>query len=539
MMPAVTESSAGPEPSVAAPARRPSFVPDVLVALALFAWALALRWNFPKDGLFYDDAWQALGPARASLRQLLAVSEGQPGFGLGLMAWSRVFGAGSTSLVTPALIAGALGPPAIFLGLRWFRYPRVIAALTGALLVIVTTHIDFSTHVKSYTVDVLIVLAVAMVVTVVVRRTWDVRTAIVWFIGATIVAAFSAVTPPVMVAAGLVVVLHPRGDLRVRIAAVVAQLTVLGAYVSMVANTFSVAAVHGYWKNDGAYIGISANPLSLGHETLEHLIRVVTVFTNGRRSLAIVALVIAVVGLAGASWRGPRVVPARFFGLVLLGAMGGAVVELVPFGAESMWGGRITLWLAPVFAFGFAATLDFVRRVISRRTWTRTAVDTVLAVAACLVLLSTLGQERIHLFPGARQATRSVMATLGPREVVWTTRPTTYSFALSAGIPIRVRATPDFEVGYRPVFSDPRIVPLEWELPKRKLQQSLSRAQTVYVVHANVQNSPFLAGYRNAIADLIDDSGFSRLPDSVVGTATVSTWVRNSGAGLTNPDSTP
>jgi hypothetical protein len=537
---AVTASTAAePERSVAASVHRPSRAPDVLIALALLGWALAVRWNLPKDGLFYDDAWQALGPARASLRQILAVSEGQPGFGLLLMAWSRVFGAGSTSMVTPALIGGALGPPAIFLGLRWFRYPRAIAALTGALLVVIATHINFSTHVKSYTIDVLIVLAVAIVVTVLARRTWDVRTAITWCLGATIVAAFSAVTPLIAVAAGLVVVLHPRGDLRVRLGAVAAQLVVLGAYLATIVNTFNVDEVNRYWRNDGAFIGVTVNPVSLGHETLEHLIRVSTVFTNGRRDLAIALLLVAVIGLAGAAWRGPRTIPARFLGLLLLAGIGGAVIERVPFGAESVWGGRIVVWLAPAFAFGLAATLDFLRRAIGRRRWSRTSFDAVVVFVGVLVVLSTFGEHRINLFPGVRQASRAVMAVVGPDDLVLTTWPTTYSFALSAGVPVRVRATPEFEVGYRPVFSDRRIVPLEWELPQRQLRQRLRRAQRVYVIHSNVGDIPSITNYQKEIAKFIDSSGFKPYTGFVMNTATVSVWSRDSGPGPGAADPAP
>lgn len=529
--PAVVGAATEPEPSVASSVRRPSVVPDIVIALVLLGWALVVRWNFPKDGLFYDDAWQALGPARASLRQLLAVSEGQPGFGLLLMAWSRVFGAGSTSMVTPALIGGALGPPVIFLGLRWFRYSRAIAALTGALLVIVAMHINFSTHVKSYTIDLLIVIVVAIVVTVLARQTWDVRTAIAWCTGATIVASFSAVTPLIAIAAGIVVVVHPRGDLRVRLAAVAAQVVVLVAYVSLILTTFDVDEVNRYWKLDGAYIGFTPNPVSLGHEVFEHLVRVATVFTNGRRDLAIAVLLIALIGLAGAAWRGPRTVPARFFGLVLLGGLGGAVIERVPLGSGSEWGGRIVVWLAPVFAFGVAAALDFVRRAMGRHTWSRTAVDSAIAIAACLVLVSTFGDHRVNLYPGARQATLAVMARLRPDDVVLTTRPTTYSFALAAGIPVSVRATPKLEVGFRPVFSDPRIVPLEWTLPERRLRRSLRHAESVYVIHAHVGDSPHITSYLKAIGRFIEGSGFRLSGYATVGTAVVSVWARKPGTG--------
>jgi hypothetical protein len=526
-------SSVAAEATVEAspPSRWRAILPDLLIAAALFGWALVLRWNFHQDGLFYDDAWQALGPARASISQLFAVSEGQPGFGLVLMGWSRVFGDGSTSMVTPALIAGALGPATIFLGLRWFRYPRTIAALLGTILCIVETHISFSTHVKSYTADILLVMLSAVVVSIAVRWDWDVRTGIAWFLGATLVASFSAVSPLIAVAAGFIVVLHPRGDLRVRIIAVGAQLVALSAYLLAVMGTFNVDEVNKYWRDHDGFIGFTANPLSLGHDVLEHLVQVAMVFTNAERGLAIVVLVVAVTGLVGAAWRGPRVIPARFLGLMTLAAIGGSVIERVPFGAEYVWGGRISLWLAPVLAFGLAASLDFVRRRVGVGNWSRVALDAGVVVVAAVIVLSAVDESRFHRFPGARLATRTVMSELRPRDRVWLTRMTTYSFALSAETPVGVKATPHREVGYLPDFEDPRFVPLEWDLPEDELRDSVEHATRVYVVNASTPSSPFVVEYRFKIAALLLKFGFTPKKFQTIATASVDVWVRGSTSG--------
>jgi hypothetical protein len=288
--------------------------------------------------------------------------------------------------------------------------------------------------------------------------------------------------------------------------------------------------VNRYWRDDGAFIGFTANPLSLGHEVVEHLVRVVTTFTNGRRDLAIVILAVALVGLVGSAWRGPRVVTARFLGLMMLAAIGGSVIDRVPFGAESMWGGRLSLWLAPVLAFGLAATLDFVRRLVGVRGWSRLALDAVVVGAAAVVVLSAVDQHLINRYPGAQLATRSVMSELDRRDVVWTTRPTTYSFALSADTPVRVQATPHREVGYAPEFLDPRIVALGWNLPEDKLRDSVKHAERVFVVHASITASGFVTEYRYRIAGLLLRFGFVPKRFGTIETATMDVWTRKRGS---------
>ena len=137
----------------------------------------------PADGLFYDDAWQALGAWKGSLSESISVGQTQPGFTLGLMVWTRLFGMGTASLVTPALIAGTLGPPALYLGLRWFRLVTLDRLLAGAALASAQVHIEYSYHVKTYTFDVLIMLALALVVWKIAFFHWRTSTAVAWFMG--------------------------------------------------------------------------------------------------------------------------------------------------------------------------------------------------------------------------------------------------------------------------------------------------------------------------------------------------------------------
>ena len=71
------------------------------------------------------------------------VGQMQPGYTLGLMLWERIFGNGAVSMIAPALIAGAFGPPALYLVLRHLGYARSISLLLGAALAAASTDILF------------------------------------------------------------------------------------------------------------------------------------------------------------------------------------------------------------------------------------------------------------------------------------------------------------------------------------------------------------------------------------------------------------
>jgi hypothetical protein len=510
--------------------RRQDVLADALIVAVLGVVALVLRWHFPTDGLFYDDAWQALGPAKASLGQLLTVAEGQAGFALGLMGWSRIFGDGPSSMVTPAIIFGVLGPPALFLTLRYFRFARSIALILGAALCAVGVHINFSFHVKSYTADIIMVLLVTIVVARLAPRRWTPRVGVGWVVGAFLVASFSAVGPLVSLAGGLTLVLHPRHDLRVRVIAFAAQCVSIAVYIVVVMRTFDSDLVNEYWKSYDAFIEHWQNPFEFVPSVVEHLVRMTSIFTDERRSLAYVVLVVAVAGLVGAAWRGRRVVPARFLGLVLLAAIGGSAIGRVPFGPRSLWAGRISLWLAPVLAFGVAVAFEYVRRRVGGSVKVRAAFDGIAVAVTALLLLGAFGPPHVYEFPGAREATRQVMAEHGPNDVVWITRPAVYSFALSADAPLHIDPTPGSNVGYVPDFEDPNILTLDYSLDPEAMKRSVKNADEVRIVHAKVLPTRFLAKYRLSIGLTLDSFGFKPRSSRTVGTGTIDVFERKKPA---------
>lgn len=84
---------------------------------------------------------------------LPTVGQTQPGYTAMLMAWSRVTGGSIGGLIVPAMVAGALGPPLLYLWLRRLRFDHGTSAVLATALVIAPIHIRFSGRVKVYTVE--------------------------------------------------------------------------------------------------------------------------------------------------------------------------------------------------------------------------------------------------------------------------------------------------------------------------------------------------------------------------------------------------
>ena len=302
--------------------------------------------------------------------------------------------------MTPALIAGALGPPALYLGLRHsaMRVGRLLGRRrpVGAPL-----HIAYSYHVKTYTIDVLIVLGLALAVTHIARWHWQWPTAVAWYAGSVVVGSFSSIALVATSAAGAVLVAHSNGDGRRRAAVVAAQLVLSFTLYAVFSPTYSHERIRDYFERWGGFIEFDPNPVIFGREVFDHFWHVADVFPGGIPTLA---LALAGMGLLVAALRGPLAVPARFLGLLVVVAVGGSLIDVIPFGPRRDYG-RLSLWLVPVMALGMCAALDLVRRRMTARTALCAGFDAIVCIAAGLILISSFATD--HSYPAA-PAPRSV-----------------------------------------------------------------------------------------------------------------------------------
>jgi hypothetical protein len=498
-------------------------VPDATIAVALGTISWLVRRHVPADGLFYDDAWQAFGAWKGSLSEFVSVGQTQPGFTLGLMAWTKLFGISTASLVTPALIAGTLGPPALYAGLRWLDFSRSTALVAGAALVNAQVHIQYSYHVKTYTFDVLIVLGLALAVWKLAPRHWGAKTAVAWLIGSVVVGSFSSIVLVASSVAGLILVFHPSGDRKVRTIAVAVQLVVLAALLVASSRTYSDDHIRGFFAPRGGFIDFDPNPLAFGREVFNHFSHVADVFPGGYPTLS---LVVAVTGLVMAACRGRLAVPARFLALMVLVAAAGSVVKLIPFGPPRGTG-RVSLWLVPVMALGLCTTLEFVRKRAAARVPLRVAFDTAACIVAALVLVSSFRTD--HRYPpGARSAIRQVMAETDADDVVVATWPTVFSLALYADSPVNVHFTPERSVGFLPTFADQRLYTHTWATTSEELGLAVDDADRVYLVHANLPVTSGMTKYLFNLAVELELRGFALQSTTTVDTGTIYVWTRES-----------
>jgi len=497
---------------------------DALIALILATVAAAVRWHVPADGLFYDDAWQAFGAGKGSFAELITVGQTQPGFTAGLMVWTRLFGMSTASLVTPALIAGTIGPPALYLTLRKFGYARSVAFLVGAALSSAQLHIIYSYHVKTYNFDVVVILGLALAVWHLARQHWQVSTAVAWFFGSVVVGSFSSIALIGTGVGGLILVLHSADDRKLRAAAVAAQAVVLLMLYFASSRTYSQEQIHGFFAARGGYIDFDSNPVTLGRDVFDHFRNVADVFPGWIPTLALVA---AGVGLLVAAWGGPLAVPARFLGLMVVVAVAGGVLDLIPFGPPRA-NGRVSLWLVPVTALGLCAALDLVRRRIAARTTLRTGFDALVCVAAALVLISSFGTD--HPYPaGARSAIREVMAELGPDDAVVITNWTSFSFALYSETPVGLRHTPERSIGFLPAFADQRLHRHDPRTQPEEFDNFVEGIDRVYLVHAKVGGLP--ADYLFKVDLELALRGFERVDRRTIETGYVEVWQRPERSG--------
>jgi hypothetical protein len=437
--------------------------PDVVIVAALTVSAfLVRRGGLPHDGLWHDDAAPALGAVKGSMSQLLTVGFDHPGFTQTLRALWPFTGENSARMADLSLVVGTLSPPALYVVIRRMGFARSIAAVLGAALVASETDIVYSGRVKTYVVDPLIVLGLAVLVPVLARKTWRWYVGAAWFAGAIVVGSFSAFALIATAVAGIILVLHSRTDRPVRVVAVVAQLMTTLVTVRAMQGTYNESLVAAYWKRElDGFLDFELNPFAFGAEVFRHLTRVAAVFPGGPAWWAALSVLAASVGLLIIAWNGRHAVLARFLLLVALVALAGGIVDKLPFGPKTgppALGGRVTLWLVPVVAVGLAAALGFARRLIADRTALRIGFDVVAYTLAMVVVVAAVGRDtREYPYPGSKSATRFIESELGKDDAVFVVPGGRYAFALETKLALTLRAQPERNVGFAPRPVDRRL----------------------------------------------------------------------------------
>lgn len=458
-----TEAAADTHSRVSVAARW-SFDLAAVFAVGVIAY-FARRGSLPSDGLWFDDSWVAAGAIHGHFTALMSDGSGTPGFTGILMALHSLGSGQLRDLGIPSLIAGIAGPPTLYVALRCFGYQQMIAAALSAALVIARIPALYAGRVKGYTVDLLLVILLAAALPYLANRRWGWGLAAAWVAVALVIATFSAYTLVAAAGAGIILVLHPASDRMFRLGAVAAQGVAELVFLVVSEKKSDLAGIEKVLQDKfDAHMNFTWNPIGLVRESLTHLRRVAQVYPGGSSALLTIFGLLAIAGLIAASVRGitrSESLVARYLLLLIATAFVGSFLHKFPFGPTNSVkisaGGRHNLWLVPAVAVGLAAIAHRLSAFVGRVNVLKFGFDLgALAIAVALIVVGYAPAPAAP-FPGSQSATRFVESSIRPRDAVIITDTSTFSFADSATSPVRLVATPKHQVGFAPVYADPRL----------------------------------------------------------------------------------
>lgn len=534
----VSRPKAGGEPTTSKSV--PKLVFDVAVIVGLAAAAFVTRrTGLPTDGLWFDDAWVAVGAIHMEPGQVIVAGSAHPGFTLLLRAFIQVGVSNPMHLTYFILLAGSAGPPVIYLYLRYFRYPRSVCTLLAAALVVAHVHLLYSGRLKGYVLDSVLIVGLVALATAMAPRRWGFRTAAGWVAIAVVLGSLSGYLMVMTALAAVLLVLHPNADLALRLGALAVQGCIQFGLFLASSSASDVDALQRFIavSYDG-HVSVHADPSLMLQTVLRHLGRIAEVYPGVGGSWGTALMVVSVGGLVLASIR-PRWGREAFASRLALSGLVFAFLASTqgrfPFGPSSdrsgfyaiAPGGRHTLWMVPLLALGLAIVFDRIWRA-SRNVISSTAavgLQAVAGVAAAAVLVA--GWSDAPAYPTERDRTASRMldeVVDGEVDRVFVIGTRVHSYALWTQ-DVNLEPTPDLMVGYSPRFGDRRFVGVgEWsgtEVTDSDIEPLLVGAETV-VVYGRV----FGPASDSDLAAVLVDHGFVRRRSRTVALEQITTWNR-------------
>lgn len=426
--------------------RPPSWYVASLAVILGIGIALRLR-QLSSGTLFRDDAWVAL-TSRVDLATAWKMVGASPGFILGMRSWTQVTQPTTWLMQLPTLIVSIGGLLTFVAVARWWGLSRVSTLITTAILAGSRIGIEYSTHLKPYSHDILMA-SVLLVAAAVANRPKG-----IWLFG--IAGAVSVVTSltalPLVVGLAAVVILRAqrRGALRsVFVPAVVMGLPLI-AMCWAVARTIS-PRLHDSWQPN--FIDYT-NRHTVIHSSTSMLRGLLwglfdttpAVHLNGA-GLAITAVIVLTI-LVGVAQRGRSSLPRA--GLVV--ALVAAAVGLMPLGT-----GRTDAYLYVPLLLLVGLGIDRLMRLGSSRV-VRGFV--VLAVAACAFVGLLDRTLHVHPYPGGnfRAAVAEVQGTLDRGGALIVEGTARWPWVYYEESTVQLVFSDRYNTGFAPVVHRPHVV---------------------------------------------------------------------------------
>lgn len=355
----------------------------VVVALTVVAY-LARRAGLGPSSLWLDDAWVALVHRVDSFSDVWRTGLTAPGFAVLLKAWLSAAGFTSTAAQAIPFVAGILTPGAVYAVGRRLGLRRVTALTAGVLLAFAPAHATYSTRVKQYTLDGLMVLALIWLALRASERPalksrWRALTgaaALATMISTTVVPAAAAIT---------VGALLPSIRSRLRDLGSQPTLALRSGPVGWVAGYLAFTVLWGGWMV-GARLSDRLHDYWAGfyvegRADLPRIARTLVEDLTGTVHGGLV-LLLTVLWLLGAV----LALRHRLRDAALLWGPVGAALLLAALGTVPLGTGRTELYLYPVLALGLAWTVDHALRPLGRPAYRQVASVVVLAGLVTVLL---------------------------------------------------------------------------------------------------------------------------------------------------------
>ena len=424
----------------------------LLACLAAAAIALAIPLLGPTS-FHLSDAWQALA-VRVPFGDIPRVGVTAPGYGFVLRLWSIVAGHSNLALEVPSVVAGVLGPIAVYLLARRLLYGRATALVAATMLLTSVNQIVFSSRPKPYVSDVLVATGLLWLGFALLKDPTRTRRWIALTSAALAALIFSASTAPVAIAAlgvpALVVVAHARYRRKAVIPVICCVLyaSFLGFWYFVALKTVRTGQLREVW-------GLTSGDGATGR--LEQTRSAVVLFFSNQspHPIRLVGAVLAVLVVAGA------VSIARRRGIAtaaLLGAPIAIAIALHFTGKVPLGTGRTDLYLYPASLLLAAAVIDPVAGVASRlgRIAPSPAVLAAVVIAISLAGAVASAPNREPNQIDGKSPSEFVRSQAGPDDRIVVAGEFAYIYALYTPDRVTAPADPLAVEGFTPVVSDPR-----------------------------------------------------------------------------------
>jgi hypothetical protein len=483
---------------------------DVAVLVGLAAVSGALRVDpLGPESLWLDDAWIALAHKAESVRELALVGLTAPGFAAIFNGWIGLVGFSSVKAQLLPFLFGVAAPPALYVALVRRGVSRTAALVGAALIAFSTVHATYSTHVKQYTLEALVAIALIALFWWLIEEPGKPHR---WWVAAgASIAAVSFSSPSIAyVGAGLacaLVVARARHKLSATaVAASATPVGFIGLWLWFALRPRVNSELERFFRDESI-------SLSGPRAALTGLYDAVAAVAGGAVALPEgVALAIVLASFAVALWR--KTARALVLLLPLLLAIALAALDRAPLGT-----GRTDIYLYPAVAAAVALALH----ELQSRRWELGAGAAALLVAGLLIGLTPAR-------PYPEENISPLVATIeeesSPTDAVLVYHVSGFAFGLYTSWPIDFVKAPQYTTGWQVRVERPNVVILNFHRPNpSRYGWALDRVRESYRVVWFV-SSHFAPDVR-AIERKLRQRGYRQTLSTQLVGARLSRWVRD------------